>query len=133
MKLSIAELRRRLPVGATFTSTFIGKNSSIARPTMLQTKRRVLKQSARDMVSVITQGEHTGENIWVNWKFVSATVDDTGKVTVYMQEHDHIGEHAESGGLVVTKLRPKGEPEPFVEFTNIHVEKSSSDHSPNHS
>lgn len=125
MKLSIAELRRRLPVGATFTATFIGKNSSIARPTMRQTKRRVHTQSSYHMTSVITEGQHADEVIWLTWKFVSATVDDTGKVTVYMQEHDHIGEHAESGGLVVTKLRPKGEPEPFVEFTNIHVEKSS--------
>ena len=83
MKLSIVELKRRLPVGAEFTATFIGPLNTrvigngmvtdLPHPCMV-TKRRVYKQG-EEMSSMFLDGPKAGKFIFLDWKGIKARED----------------------------------------------------------
>lgn len=68
MKISVAEMRRMLPIGATFTAEFIGRNASRAKPEDIKTKRVVISQSSAEMVSRFVGRDRTATNIWKSKK-----------------------------------------------------------------
>ena len=67
--LSIAALRRQLPVGATYSATWIGPKL----PNPRTTRRRVVSQSTRIMQSVVLYGPESGRTIRLEWKGVKAS------------------------------------------------------------
>ncbi len=67
-KISVAELRRKLPVGQHFMVTFVGKNARFAPPHRLHTERKVLKNSSYEMESLIIQED---KPIHLTWKGLS--------------------------------------------------------------
>lgn len=75
-KLSIAEVKRKLPVGTEYTAEFIGKiNTRNVSQRIL--RRRVLKHG-NEMVSLLLDGPHQGEEIALSWKDTTAEEDDLG-------------------------------------------------------
>lgn len=91
MHLSIAELKRRLPEGAEFTAKFIGKNMTVARPGMVITRRRVVKQAAT-MITSVVGGEFDGKLVYCGWRGTTATIDNENKVTLSVEDHDGIAD-----------------------------------------
>lgn len=100
MKLSIAALKRMLPVGMHFTAEFYGiVNRAVALKSGLITRRCVTKQTS-DMVSVYLDGPRTGLSIWLNWRGVSAKQEEDGSITLFQKVTDH-------------------QTEPFLKISNI--------------
>jgi len=81
VSLSIAALRRKLPVGSTYSGTWIGPPCG----TPQTTRRRVVSQSARLMQSIILDGPESGRTMRLEWKGVSASESIDG-VTLSAQE-----------------------------------------------
>ena len=67
--LSIASLRRKLPVGSTYSATWIGPELDNPRTT----RRRVVSQSARLMQSVVLDGPESGRTMRLEWQGVKAS------------------------------------------------------------
>lgn len=86
MKLSIAELRRRLPAGTRFTARFLRGDIVIRGNTGTTTlevdketqTREVVKQTASEMVSVYLTGPRKGREVTCTWRGVSAREDESG-------------------------------------------------------
>lgn len=64
MKISIASLRKLLPVGKIFTAEFVMTGE--------KTKRKVLKQSTYEMITEYLGGEKDGKEIYCSWTGVKA-------------------------------------------------------------
>lgn len=67
-RISITTLRKRLPIGTTFTGLFLGNHVAVTTPT----RRRVVRQSARQMVCELLEGEYAWQEIYCEWKGVQA-------------------------------------------------------------
>lgn len=80
-RISISALRKRLPVGSTFTAEFI--------PTGEKTKRKVVGQTTHEMVSEILDGEKAGRWSYCSWTNVIAN-QENGVITL----SDDIGPYA---------------------------------------
>jgi len=76
MKISAAEVRRRLPVGTECTVEFIGVNRKFCPPGNERTRRRIEKQTVNQMKSRFLNGPKEGNNIWLNWLGVKAEDQD---------------------------------------------------------
>lgn len=83
-RISLAEVRRRLPVGAKFTAEFIGFNGKVCKPENRCTKRVVEKQSAHQMVSV----KEDGERVWHQWSHTLAEEHEDGSIVLSMTEDE---------------------------------------------
>lgn len=83
--VSVAEVRRRLPVGTEFTGEFIGINAKNCRPGMQVTRRRVVKNSSHELESVMLNGPQKDGLIHLNWKHVAAGERD-GNIILTMTE-----------------------------------------------
>jgi hypothetical protein len=68
MKISIADVKRRLPVGTKFAAEFIGRNAVHCRPGMQFTSRQVKRQTSQYMESEFLDGPTVGETIDLIWK-----------------------------------------------------------------
>jgi len=84
MKLSIAEVKRRLSVGVEFTGEFVGTNAGRCQPGMQTTRRRVVKNTST-LVSVLLDGPKKDELIYLDWKNVTADERD-GSVFLTMAD-----------------------------------------------
>lgn len=95
MKISIAEAKRRLPVGAEFTAEVLVPSIAVRGNTGNTTlgatvnvyRRRVTKQKS-SMVSVYLDGSRAGREIYLNWKNTVARVEDDGSIIITMTEAD---------------------------------------------
>lgn len=82
-KLSIAEVKRRLPVGCIYLGEFIGGNAHRAKPGNVCTKRRVETQKSQ-MVSRLLTGPNSNlsprddnkELIYLHWVGITADERD---------------------------------------------------------
>ena len=94
MKLSIAEVKRRLPVGTEYTGEFIGTmnvrvigNLGVTNLHKSEqeriTRRRIVKQTS-EMVSEFLDGPKAGQQIYLTWKGVSAQEDTDGSIVLMM-------------------------------------------------
>jgi hypothetical protein len=75
--MTITEVRRRLPVGTEFTGEFLNP----LRPDNphIIARRKIVKQTASQMVSVFLEGAKLGEKIYLDWKGTKAREED-GKI-----------------------------------------------------
>ena len=69
--ISLAEARRRLPVGTEFIGEFIGINARICKPGMQTTRRQVVKNSSHELESILLDGPKKSQLIHLNWKHTS--------------------------------------------------------------
>ncbi len=84
MKITIAELRRRLPVGATFKASFlrgpikvVGNTGNTLLPVdNNEYSRVVVKQTASEMVSKYTEGPREGREVTCTWRAVVAREEE---------------------------------------------------------
>lgn len=83
-RISLAEVRRRLPVGAKFTAEFIGLNAKVCKPENRCTKRVVEKQTSHQMVSV----KEDGERVWHQWNETMAHEHEDGSIVLSMTDGD---------------------------------------------
>jgi len=83
-RISLAEVRRMLPVGTRFTAEFIGFNARVCKPENRVTKRTVVKQTANQMVSVKQDGEH----VWHQWSHSIAEQYNDGSIVLSMTEDE---------------------------------------------
>lgn len=67
-KITVAEFRRRFPVGTPFTSKILLRN--------LVTKREVVKFSATDFVSKFLDGDKVGQEIYMKLKGLSISINN---------------------------------------------------------
>lgn len=111
MKISIAEVRRRLPVGATFTATFLrdltvrpNVGPPVVMPNRGPSSREVVSQNAHEMVSRYTSGPRSGQNISCKWTGVTARVED--------------------GVTIILSQKFGDEREDFLAITDIKVDAS---------
>jgi hypothetical protein len=87
MKIAIAEVKRRLPVGTEFTAEFLREplvvrgncGDTVMAPVQMITRRRVVKQTSQ-MVSVYLDGPKAGKEIYCDWAGVSAREDTDGSI-----------------------------------------------------
>ena len=84
MKISIAEVKRRLKIGTEFTAEFIGQNAIHCKTGMQITKRRVLKNNSQ-LESILLDGPNKGKTIHLNWTNVTAQEKD-GSIILSMNE-----------------------------------------------
>jgi hypothetical protein len=87
MNLSIAGLKRMLPVGTEFTAEFCG-DVNMVKAGKLITRRKVTRQTG-DMVSEFLDGPDTGKEIYLNWKGVKARMlgeDDDNTIILTQPE-----------------------------------------------
>lgn len=95
MKMTIAELKRRLPVGAEFTAQFLRGPITVrgnCGDTVLATdntprRRRVVKQTSQ-MVSVHLDGPKVGHNAYLTWKGTTARQDTDGSIILTMNDDE---------------------------------------------
>lgn len=80
MALSIAEVRRNLPVGTIYRVTYLGppilvygNTGLVVMPTPDPVRRRVIKQNEKQMVSVYLEGEKKGQHVYLTWEGTTAT------------------------------------------------------------
>lgn len=81
-------LRRALPVGTTFVCEFIGANRHLCRPGLEKTRRRVVSQTPREMVSEFLDGPSPGEVIWLTWAHCVARHEDGAYILSTKQDGD---------------------------------------------
>lgn len=88
MKLSIAEVKRRLSVGTEFTAEFLrgplvvrGNTGDTVMPVPAPSRRRVTKQTSQ-MVSVYLDGPKVGKSIYCDWAGVTAREDTDGSIVL---------------------------------------------------
>ena len=95
--MTIAEVRRRLPVGTEFTAEFI---NPVGRAKFGEgqhtSRRRVTKQSAREMVSLFLDGPKEGKEIFLGWKNTKAREED---------------------GSIIFTMTDTGSPQDFLKIT----------------
>lgn len=82
MKLTIAEVKRRLPAGAKFTGEFCGRlntrvisntgATSLVKPENERRTQRIVRKQSSEMVSEFLSGPRIGQLIYCAWKGVSA-------------------------------------------------------------
>ena len=80
MKISCAEMRRLLAVGTTFQAEFVGDNRRFARPNRINTSRRVTKQTAYEMESLLFPSDGSdpqGIIIYLTWRGLE--IENNGK------------------------------------------------------
>lgn len=87
MKITIAQLKRRLPVGTKYTAEFIGVNRRFCKPGMEVTRRIVSKQTS-EMVSILLDGPLHGRNIYMKW---AGTTADEREGSIYVSGMDEFG------------------------------------------
>ena len=85
MKLSIAEVKRRLPVNKEFTGEFIGRNRGIAGYTVA--KRRVVRQGGT-MCCILLDGPKAGQKIYLDWRGVQALERDGSIILIQTARED---------------------------------------------
>lgn len=85
-KISIAEVKRRLAVGVTFTGEFVGTNAVRAAPGMKILRRRVISNKSV-MTCELLEGPKMGQAIDLNWKNVTADERD-GSIYLTMNDID---------------------------------------------
>lgn len=71
MKISIAEVKRCLPVGKEVSFEYVGfpKNG-------VKSKRKVIKNSSYQLITTILDGPKTGESVYLDWNGVTADERD---------------------------------------------------------
>lgn len=91
MKLSIAEVKRRLAVGTEFTAEYLGGPLVVrgnCGDTTFQvpppSKRRVIKQTSQ-MVSIHLEGPKAGQSVYCDWAGVAAREDTDGSIVLTMK------------------------------------------------
>jgi len=75
-KISIDEVRRRLPVNAEFTCDYIGPNTAMIGPDNTGVRRRVIRQTDKEMTSVVLTGPRNGREVDCVWAWVLAEDND---------------------------------------------------------
>ena len=84
-KMTIADVRCRLPVGAKFTAEFIrplvvrpnvGEASPLPTAAPTTSARVVRSQTAHEMATEYLDGPRAGRVIYCNWKGVTARVEE---------------------------------------------------------
>jgi len=76
MKISAAEVRRRLPVGTECIVEFIGINRKHCAPGNERTRRRIIGQTASQMVSLFLEGPKVDHRIYLQWYRITAEEKD---------------------------------------------------------
>lgn len=76
MRLSIAEVRRRLPVGKFFTGEFIGRNGQLCKPENKILRRQVEAQKSNEMECRLKDGPDEGRVTYLEWIGVLAREDE---------------------------------------------------------
>jgi len=76
MKISVAEVRRRLPEGKECVIEFVGTNAQHCNPETKCTRRQIRKQTASQMASAFLEGPKKGSLIWLQWKGITADERD---------------------------------------------------------
>ena len=96
MNLSIAEVRRRLPAGTLFNATFLlgpivvrGNTGNTTIPPVTSAPRKVVKQSAHEMVSELLDGPKKGQNVHCGWKGVTAR-EENGEIILTSEGADFV-------------------------------------------
>lgn len=108
MKLSISELKRRLPAGTEFTGEFVGRNRQVAAAGMSICRRRVVKQGTQ-MVCVFLDGPKQGEQSYLTWRGVSAKeIDGAIVLSDEGEEFFRITFEKLSGGLACANVIDNG-------------------------
>jgi hypothetical protein len=98
MKMSVAELKRLLPVGTEYTAEFIGELnmrvlSNLGPTTLVKpeneriARRRVVKQNSQ-MVSLILDGPKQGVETHLHWSGITARKDTDGGIIVTNKEYN---------------------------------------------
>jgi len=77
MKLSKAEVRRRLSPGTQFTGEFIGQNAKFCAPGMEVCRREVQTNSTHQLISKLLDGPKVGESIYLQWSNVVAREENS--------------------------------------------------------
>jgi hypothetical protein len=77
MKISIADVKKRLGVGVEFVGEFVGDNAKFCRPGMEKTRRRVVTNNTQ-LVSEFLDGPKVGQVIYCKWAGVTADERDGG-------------------------------------------------------
>lgn len=86
MKISIAEIRRRLKPGTPYIAEFIGAvNTRLCDPGMERTKRIVVTNTTTEMKSRFLDGPKEGQDIYLRWVGVSA---DSRDGYIYLSQSD---------------------------------------------
>lgn len=75
MKMSIAEVKRRLSPGTFFTGEFIGRNGLICKPENKILRRQVIAQKSQEMESKLKEGPDEGKSTYLSWPGVIARLD----------------------------------------------------------
>lgn len=75
MKISITAVKRLLPVDTIFQSEMIGRNRTVAKPEMVTTTRKIVKQG-NEMISEIIEGDHAGKEVYLAWKGLTADLEN---------------------------------------------------------
>jgi len=84
MKITIAEVKRRLKIGTEFTGEFVGSNAKVCKPGMQITQRRVTKNN-KELESLLLDGPNSGQKIYLNWTNVVADERD-GSIFLALNE-----------------------------------------------
>lgn len=85
--LSLTALRRLLPPETEFVGEFIGKNRQICKPGMEVCRRKVLKNSSYELVSLLLDGPKAGQTAHMTWKFCQACQRD-GSIILLNKESE---------------------------------------------
>lgn len=113
MKMTIAELKRRLPVGAEFTAQFLrgpitirgNLGDTVLPADNTPRRRRVVKQTSQ-MVSVHLDGPKAGQEAYLTWKGTTARQDTDGSIILTNTEVNR--SHWTPPGLADSRLPPGG-------------------------
>lgn len=76
MKLSIAEVKRRLPVGTEYVGEYVGGNARNVKLGGRIARRRVTKQTSYEMTSEVLTGPNSGSIPHLTWQGQKAREDD---------------------------------------------------------
>ncbi len=79
MKLTIAELRRQMPVGTQFKAAFLPRKNSVTPADTNEYFRIVVKQTPTKMVSKYLEGPREGQEVTCTWRYVVAR-EENGKI-----------------------------------------------------
>lgn len=77
MQTTVTALRRALKPGVEFRAEFIGTyNLRHCDLGFVKTQRRVMKQSPKEMCSIVLDGTKRGEDVYLDWRKVTVEAEN---------------------------------------------------------
>jgi hypothetical protein len=76
MKITIAEVKRRLPVGTEYIGTYVGKFAYLTKG--YTTCKRKVVRNTNTLESVFLDGSRAEERVFLPWRSVTATENHDG-------------------------------------------------------